>query len=434
MKQQLWFIEKIKREKPIFILLLLFYSQFIYSEIIKVPSESYTLAVGESVSISQTPYNGGYITNVGYTAIDPHLSFSKADGLATITLNSYIDNTVVVELVFIERYQSYYSGRYHTQAATYQKDIYIKCKSVAPPTTVKPTKVLLPERVRAPLNVRTNIYPDYEPHGAKGSDFSWAQSQGTAVFGHGQYADGGYYVTGRSPGLGRLSVMVNNDKNLCASTIIEVVDPNNLPPDIVFLPSSIEISVGAYANLEPITVPEGTSTSYTWTSGNPSIASVNYGKVIGVKKGTTTITVETANSLQSTCVVTVVEQNGKDDEDEEEHFMTGTIDGHDYVDLGLSVKWATSNIGATSPEDFGAYYAWGETQEKSSYSWSNYSYGSSPLNCVNIGSDIKGTKYDAAFVNWGANWRMPNEKEMGELISKCTFSESSKNGVKGYLT
>ena len=396
-------------------------------------SQTYTLSVGESVNVSQSTYNGGYIDNVGLAAfIDPHLSFAKNyDGSAKITVNSYFDYTATVKLVFIERYQSYYSGRNHTRAATYYKDVSIKCSYVAPKPNVKPTKVLLPERVRVPLDKRVDIYPTYEPYGAKGTKFSWDQWQGTAVFSHGEYNDGGYHVTGRSPGLGEVSVKVDN--SLYASTVIEVVDPNNLPPDNVFLPSNIEISVGGHTTLEPILVPEGTSTSYTWSSDNSNIATVSYGKVTGVKVGSTKIIVKTANDLQTTCTVNVVSANGKDDEDDNGTQTTGNIDGHDYIDLGLSVKWATCNVGASKPENFGSYFAWGETSEKSSYSWDNYKYGSNALNCRNIGNDISGTSYDAAYVNWGSNWRMPNEKEMGELISKCTITKATQNGVDGFL-
>ncbi|MBO5810291.1 MAG: hypothetical protein J6R32_05630 [Bacteroidales bacterium] len=101
--------------------------------------------------------------------------------------------------------------------------------------------------------------------------------------------------------------------------------------------------------------------------------------------------------------------------------------GHEYVDLGLSVKWATCNVGASSPEDYGNYYAWGETTTKSTYIESNSkTYGKSI-------SDIKGnSQYDAARANWGGDWRMPTEKEMQELIDKCTWIWTTQNGVKGY--
>ena len=427
MKKQLFKLIYNREWKPVLVLMCLFHSLFSYSE-------SYTLSVGGKVTITQEPYAGGYIDKVGLADfLDPHLSFTdNYNGSATITVNSYFDYTATVKLVFIERYQVYYNKRYHTRAATYYKDVSIKCNYEAPQPNVKPTKVLLPERVRVPLNQKVDIYPVYEPYGAKGTEFIWYQSQGTAVFSYGEYNNGGYHVTGRSPGLGKLSVKVDNDDNLRASTIIEVVDPKFLPPDNVFLPSSIEISVGGHATLEPILVPEGTSTSYTWTSDDSSIASVNYGKVTGVKVGTTTITVKTANELQSTCKVTVVSQNGKDDEEDADDPTTGTVDGYEFIDLGLSVKWATVNVGATKPEEYGNYYAWGETTTKSTFSWSNYKYGSGASNCTNIGSNISGTQYDAAYVNWGSRWRMPTKTEYSEMISKCQFEPFTENGVKGY--
>ena len=107
--------------------------------------------------------------------------------------------------------------------------------------------------------------------------------------------------------------------------------------------------------------------------------------------------------------------------------VNNIINGHEYVDLGLSVKWATCNVGASSPEDYGNYYAWGETTTKSEYTNSNSkTYGKS----IN---DIKGnTQYDAARANWGGDWRMPTESEMEDLIYKCTWTWTTQNGVKGY--
>ena len=98
------------------------------------------------------------------------------------------------------------------------------------------------------------------------------------------------------------------------------------------------------------------------------------------------------------------------------------------VDLGLSVKWADINVGAEYPSDYGNYYAWGETEPKNDYSFENYSFhieGTTDKNkkesYVDIGTDIKGTEYDVAHVKWGGTWRMPSEKEVFELINKCTW-------------
>ena len=117
--------------------------------------------------------------------------------------------------------------------------------------------------------------------------------------------------------------------------------------------------------------------------------------------------------------------------------------GHEYVDLGLSVKWATSNVGANKPEDYGDYFAWGETKPKSTYNWSTYKW------CR--GSNDTQTKYntkgsygtvdnkktlelsdDAARANWGGAWRMPTDAEFAELREQCTWTWTTQNGVKGY--
>lgn len=100
------------------------------------------------------------------------------------------------------------------------------------------------------------------------------------------------------------------------------------------------------------------------------------------------------------------------------------------VDLGLSVKWANVNVGAESPEDYGGYYAWGETEEKEYYSEDTYLYYNNGY--VNIGSDITGTDYDVAHVQWGGDWRMPTITELQELSNNCTWTWTAQNGVNGY--
>ena len=116
---------------------------------------------------------------------------------------------------------------------------------------------------------------------------------------------------------------------------------------------------------------------------------------------------------------------------------------HEYVDLGLSVKWATCNVGATKPEEYGDYFAWGETEPKSIYDWSTYKYyngSSSSLTkyCTNSGYgtvDYKTTlelSDDAARANWGGSWRMPTDAELTELREQCTWTWTTQNGVYGY--
>ncbi len=118
------------------------------------------------------------------------------------------------------------------------------------------------------------------------------------------------------------------------------------------------------------------------------------------------------------------------------------------VDMGLSVKWADRNVGATSPEGYGNYYAWGETEPKSEYTWENYKFYVSG----NHFSNVVLSKYnynssrghvdnkmtldlsdDAAHVNWGGKWRMPTREEMDELYNNCEWKRTKRNGITGYL-
>lgn len=111
---------------------------------------------------------------------------------------------------------------------------------------------------------------------------------------------------------------------------------------------------------------------------------------------------------------------------------------HEHVDLGLSVKWATVNVGASCPEDYGDYFAWGETEPKDIYSWENYKWcngTSSNMTRYNAtdGMTTLALEDDAAYVNWGEKWRMPSAEEMQELLEGCTWTWTTKNGINGYL-
>ena len=104
---------------------------------------------------------------------------------------------------------------------------------------------------------------------------------------------------------------------------------------------------------------------------------------------------------------------------------SGTHAGHEYVDMGLSVKWATCNVGASSPTGYGNYYAWGETSSKSSYDEDN-------CKTYDSMSDIRGnSSYDAARANWGGNWRLPTMAEFNELVNNCDYKWTTQNGVAG---
>lgn len=105
-----------------------------------------------------------------------------------------------------------------------------------------------------------------------------------------------------------------------------------------------------------------------------------------------------------------------------------TINGHEYVDLGLpsGLKWATCNVGAKSPEEYGDYYAWGETYTKDEYKEDNCDLWD--VEMEDIGGD---PEYDVATSEWGDDWRLPTEEDFDELVEECEWKWMKKKGVYG---
>lgn len=182
-----------------------------------------------------------------------------------------------------------------------------------------------------------------------------------------------------------------------------------------------------------------------WSTDNKEVADVSNGWIVGLSPGTATITADCYGKV-ATCIVSVTSKDTPVPE---------------CVDLGLSVKWATFNVGATKPEEYGDYYAWGEVEpyyeagyaqfispvwksgKEKGYSYSSYKYcnGSSTTlykyntqnNCGFVDSKTQlELADDVAHVMWGGNWRMPTRQDFLELISLCDWMYTNQNGVKGY--
>lgn len=129
----------------------------------------------------------------------------------------------------------------------------------------------------------------------------------------------------------------------------------------------------------------------------------------------------------------------------------GSYNGHEYVDLGLpsGTLWATCNVGAETPEDYGDYFAWGETLPKDIYDWKSYKYGRFFNECYELNKYCTDSKYglngfvdnlcildpvdDVARTYWGADWRMPTREEWEELYRNTTYTITTLNGVSGCL-
>ena len=142
--------------------------------------------------------------------------------------------------------------------------------------------------------------------------------------------------------------------------------------------------------------------------------------MVGQKAGTATITVtDTKSGQKATIAVTVTD--GSD------------VSPGEAIDLGLpsGTLWASCNVGATKPEEYGDYFAWGETKPKDYYSWGTYF--DSSYNKYNLSGGLTelALEDDAAYVNWGSDWRMPSLDQIKELIDNCNWEWTTLNGVYG---
>ena len=219
--------------------------------------------------------------------------------------------------------------------------------------------------------------------------------------------------------------------------------------------TELELSVGESTTLLATVFPENaTNKSVLWSSSNESVATVSASGVVnGVAEGFSVITVTTSDGGKSaTCNVTVTEPSA-------------TVAIPEAIDLGLpsGLKWASFNLGATAPEEYGDYYAWGETKpyyepgyaqsaspvwkpgKEEGYYWSSYRFCRTQYRlmtkyCSNSSYGYNGftdnktvldPEDDAAHVNLGGNWRMPTYEEWAELIEKCTTRSISVDGILG---
>ena len=179
-------------------------------------------------------------------------------------------------------------------------------------------------------------------------------------------------------------------------------------------------------------VGESSTVDITSGSGSYSIEKIEPTGVVTASISENHISIEALSA--GTATITV-----KDDKSGETASIEVTVQVKDIpaeaIDLGLpsGTLWASYNVGATKPEEYGGYYAWGETEEKEVYYWTTYSHCDGVANsCHDIGTDISGTQYDVAHVRWGNEWRMPTAEEFKELVYKCDHQVTTQNGVYGF--
>lgn len=253
-------------------------------------------------------------------------------------------------------------------------------------------------------------------------------SNGNTPAGDGSIKPAGTVIAKNKEGQSIVTATVGS---LSASCTVTVTSGSVVPVQSILLnKTELTLQVGQQFELIATILPgNATNKQVSWASSarsyQLSLADNGLSCVIGaLAECEATITVRSADNpaqLYATCKVTVT--GGSSDP------------GEEVVDLGLpsGLKWRSMNVGASKPEDYGDYFAWGETSPKASYTNSNYKYRSSDIYGDGIGK--KGTvlipEDDAATVNVGSDWRTPKFSEWKELKEKCTWTWTTRNGVKG---
>lgn len=148
-------------------------------------------------------------------------------------------------------------------------------------------------------------------------------------------------------------------------------------------------------------------------------------------QGTVSRTIKSGNNKNTT-------QKANQHKTQWQKSLTGYINGHEWVDLGLpsGTKWATCNVGASRPEDYGSYFSWSDTFSRSNHFEHILTKNKSISELQTEGIiDLNGNlkyEYDAAYANWGPSWRIPNKDDYEELITECIWTLNTQKGKKGY--
>lgn len=250
-------------------------------------------------------------------------------------------------------------------------------------------------------------------------------------------------VTALKGGTTTITVTTESGETLSAQCCVDVTQ---LVTSISLSVTTLTLDIDGYTKLTATVLPaDASDISITWSSSDEDVAEVNSKGVVtvnGYGRCTITATANDGSGVKAECVI-VVEKP------------------HEYVDLGLpsGTLWATTNVGASEPEDYGYYFAWGEVEPKSTCNWSTYKWmkegysdwegcnkytiadGQTSGCWYNNGTFVGDNKIeldledDAAYMNWGEGWRMPSRAQQDELrdTNNCTWTWTNINGKNGYL-
>ena len=306
------------------------------------------------------------------------------------------------------------------------------------PTVVELTGIALTEHeITLEKGGNKVLEVKFTPENATNKTVTWVSSNTSIV----TVTDG--VVVGVAPGTTEVIAKSGNLTDKCQVTV--VISATSVSLD----QTELTLAPGETATLPATVLPEDSTDEVEWSSSDETVATVQDGVVSAVALGTATITAKAGNHTDKCAVIVKTPDPAKN-----------VIIA---VDLGLSVKWGSVNLGAEKPEEYGDYYAWGEIEPyyssqdpltwkdgKTGYNWASYKWCN--------GTDHKLTKYcptdktsywdgegspdnkavldpedDAAHISLGGKWRMPTDAEWTKLWENCTWTWTTQNGVNGRL-
>ena len=389
---------------------------------IAISQPSAEMEIGETLSLKATvsPSNASY-DGMTWTSTNPKVASVSASGLVTALSEGNTTITVVV------------SGKTASCSVTVRKG-YVAVSSIS----LNKTTLEMVEGDTESLTATVS------PDDATDKTVTWTSSNESVA----KVKDGA--ITAVKEGETTISAKAGEKTASCKVIVSKKVIP---VASIELSKTELTIVEGDSGTLTATVSPDdATDQTVVWSSSNESIATVKDGVINAISQGEATITAKVGEKT-ATCKVIVTE-------------TSAPVPVLEAIDLGLpsGLKWASFNLGATSPEDYGDYFAWGETKpyysshnpliwkegKDAGYNWASYKWcngGSQelnkycPANKINYWDGI-GTPYgrsvldpddDAAHVNLGGKWRMPTDEEWTELRKNCSWIWTTKNGVNGRL-
>ncbi len=255
------------------------------------------------------------------------------------------------------------------------------------------------------------------PNSADGQSLTWTSSNTNVAT-----VSSTGLVEGIREGSATITASANDGSGVKANCKVSVVQSVS---EIVFSNETLSLVEGDVISMNFSILPSyAYNKTVIWSSSNPSIATVNsMGVITALKKGKVSITAvaQDGSGSYASCFVIVSRK-----------CPSNAIDLGLTNEDGYKIYWAKCNLGATSPEQIGEFYSWGETETKSIFRTTNYQWYQNNKYVLPGGlNDISRSSYDVAYVKLGSEWHIPKPYDRNELDKRCSWVETTSNGIKG---